>query len=127
MPIYDQLLTNQLPLIPDAELARMFLYFQEQAGKWPLFSRWLSDVLTVEMGRRQGEHVPPDLKFAELPNWTDCQLAEALEAATVFSYAPRGVSEPTAQFVDAVVAHVTAFAAGRLRDRDFIATVVRSN
>lgn len=83
----------------------------------PAFGGWLDDVLSRERLRRlrlrREVFVEVDIPAMPIAEWTDSDIAGALQAATILSYVVR---DPAAgKLVDRLVVVITAAACSRLR------------
>ena len=100
------------------ELCKLCQWTMARQTQYPAFCNWLADVLGSEGVRRQESPDTLPSGYISLPeDWTNADVAAALEGSTAISFA-RGVdANTTGKLLDKITIHVVALAARRLRER----------
>lgn len=104
-----------LPALADNDFAKLVNTVQDVGNDWPVLCGWLEEALSRELLRRFSDvGTPQDVDLLTLPgDWTNAELAEALEASTILSFCP-DLPASVGELLDLIAIHVAAAAARRL-------------
>ncbi len=109
--------TSYLPDLTDRELRFLATWLQDSQHLYPTFTAWLHPFCVAESERRRlGADLPTET-IGTLPiEFSNAEVAEALEASTSMSFFEH-VGPELSVFLDALILATVTASAGRLKVR----------